>query len=226
MSWFERRQHIPFLITGHPRTGTWSASAACRQLGIDIRGEEVGRYGISSWLMAVDDRHNCYGDDTLTRSRYRIAWDWLILVVRDPKQAVPSVMVENERAPISYAFRRKHIRKQMGIDLDDTRNPFHAAILSIVCWTEIILRQNPSLSFRIEDEQRRLVEFVVEKLQLRGIDQNQKLPSAWINAEKLYDGIKYAKPSVPDDAWLGLDAALRERVACYCSRFGYADPTQ
>src|SRR6185437_5691190 len=65
-----RRRHCPILITGHPRSGTGSAAALCRQFGLDVRHEEVGEDGIASWMMAVDDWNIPYHDGELARSRY------------------------------------------------------------------------------------------------------------------------------------------------------------
>src|SRR5689334_22854394 len=79
LSWhglFRTRHHRAIIITGHPRCGTASAHALCQKLGLDVGGEEVGADGISSWMMAVDDRYHPYGDDELGQSRRNLKWDW------------------------------------------------------------------------------------------------------------------------------------------------------
>ncbi|HKU53767.1 MAG TPA: hypothetical protein VJP60_00260, partial [Rhizomicrobium sp.] len=92
---FWKKKHVPFLIVGHPRCGTTSASGICLQLGLDVQDEKVGEDGISSWMMAVEDRSNPFGNDQLSRSRHHLSWDQMILVVRDIRTAVPSVILEN-----------------------------------------------------------------------------------------------------------------------------------
>jgi len=193
-------------------------------MNIEVGSEEVLAHGISSWMMAVDDRNNPFGDGILARSRYNISWDWLILVVRDAKDAVPSVILENQHSPSSYAFRRKHIRRQLNIDLDQAGDPVSAAVLSIVCWIEIILKQNPAFSFRIEDEQQKFIDFLAGTKSIAGLAPGRQVSSARVNTGKQYDGIKHDKPLLPDSTWSDLEPAVRERLEWYCERFGYDYP--
>jgi hypothetical protein len=175
-------------------------------------------------MMAVNDWQNPFGNDLLSRSRYRISWDQLVLVVRNPQQAVPSVMVENSHSMASYTFRRKHIKKALGIDLDEARDPVHSALMSILCWTEIILRQKPDFSFRIEDEQPKFLGYLAAALKISNARTASEAVPVWVNTGKVYDGIRYAKPSVPDDAWKTLDSNVQGQLRTYCRRFGYPEP--
>ena len=221
---FGLRHHRAIVITGHPRCGTTSAASICQRLGREVGDEWVGAHGISSWMMAVDDRHNPYGDDELGHSRRNLTWDWLFLVVRDLATAVPSVMLENRFAPPSYEFRRKHIRKQLGIDLGDAPNEMARAVLSIICWSRIILRQSPDFSFRVEDQQTNFRDFLVEK-KIVGRELSQHPVSEWENAAKIYgNGVRPAKPMLTPQSWIDLPANLSADVAWYCREFGYADP--
>lgn len=222
---FKKRVHRPVLITGHPRCGTTSAASLCRRLGLDVGDEYVGAHGISSWMMAVDDRQNPYSSDELGRSRRNLAWDWLFLVVRDIESAVPSVIVESEHAADSYAFRRKHIRKQLGVDLDDAPDALGKAILSLTCWSRIVLAQSPHFAFRIEDQQNEFRDFLVAHGVVPSVaaalDVNEK-----VNSQKAYGGVTYEKPHIASDDWARLGSELKDHVAWYCCQFGYRDPTR
>lgn len=221
---FKKRLQRPIVITGHPRCGTTSAASLCQRLSLDVGDEYVGAHGISSWMMAVDDRHNPYAGDELGRSRRNLAWDWLFLVVRDIKSAVPSVIVENEHAADSYAFRRKHIRKQLGIDLDDAPDALGKAILSLSCWSRIVLAQSPHFVFRIEDQQNEFRDFLVAHgvapSAAATLDVNEN-----VNARKPYAGVTYEKPHIAFDVWGRLGSDLKDHVTWYSQQFGYRDPT-
>jgi len=220
---FRKRFHCSVLISGHPRCGTTSAASLCQRLGVEVGDEWVGARGISSWMMAVDDRRNPYANDELGRSRRNLLWDWLILVVRDIETATPSVMLENEYALPSYSFRRKHILKKVGVDLDDTKDAMSKAILSIVYWSRIILAQSPDFKFRIEDQQERFRDFLVES-KIAMPEASATRVNEKENAGKRYGGMAREKPQIAADAWAGLGSELKDHVAWYCAQFGYRDP--
>jgi hypothetical protein len=191
-------------------------------MDLDVGDEGVGKHGACSWMLAVDDRWSPYGADPVGRSRRNLKWDWLTLVVRDLQSAVPSVIVENRHAPRSLAYRRKHIRLQLGIDLADCPDEFHAALRSIVCWVRIIANQSPDFSFRIEDQQAELRRFVAAKL---GRELSaEKDVDVRDNSEKTYEGQKWPKPEILAADWDRLSGEVKTEVAWYCGRFGYANP--
>jgi hypothetical protein len=220
---FINRLHRPVLITGHPRCGTTSAATMCRKIDLYVGDEWVGPHGISSWMMAVDDRRNPFSLDEFGRSRRHLKWDWLFQVVRDIEASVPSVIIENERAPASYAFRRKHIQKQMGIDLDAAPNPMAKAVQSIVCWTRIIQQQQPHFSFRIEDQQERFRDFLVEH-KIADAAAAEIPVNENTNAQKIYYGVRYEKYELSHSDWSGLEPRLKDEVVWYCDTFGYKNP--
>ena len=217
---FKKRTHIEFLITGHPRGGNASSALVCQSVNVDVKGEAVGKNGISSWMLAVDDKWSPYGDDTLGRSRRNLSWDWHILVVRDLNTAVPSVMIENKYAEQSFLYRRKHILRKFDYDLAVSGDEITAAVLSIIFWTKIILEQSPALAFRIEDEQYKLKEFVLRTL---GMD-DRSAEDIHANAQKSYDGTKHTKPILSRHDWHNLSNRIKLEVDWYCNRFQYPHP--
>jgi hypothetical protein len=221
MHWLIRRRHIPFLIVGHPRCGTTSAAVVCREMNVDIGDEYVGSEGISSWMMAVDDRANPYTGNKLGGSRRYLKWDTMILVVRDIREAVPSVMIENKYAPASTEFRARHILKKTGCDIRQAPDEMAMAAQSIVLWTRIILEQNPDLWFRIEDQQQKFRDFVLGRRQNAATTAGQSFPDIVANATKSYDNIVHEKPKIAPDAWGKLPSELRQQIAQYCDMFGY-----
>jgi GR25 family glycosyltransferase involved in LPS biosynthesis len=215
----------PLLLTGHPRCGTGFAASLCRQLGVDVGHERMGKAGIASWMFAVDAEENPYFLDEAARTRRTFAWDSMIAVVRDIAVAVASVMRDSLRAPPSYQFRRDQILRELALDLDSLPSDMERAVWSITSWYRIILGQNPDLCFRVEDQH----EQVRSHLRAAGLlgehFEQQPLDVSPVNAEKLYKGVFYPKPIVSVDAWQSLSAAAKAEVAWYCQRFGYPDPT-
>ncbi len=189
---------------------------------LDVGDEGVGRHGACSWMLAVDDKWSPYGSDRIGRSRRNLKWDWLVLVVRDLRSAVPSVILENRYAEGSLAYRRKHIRKQLGIDIAKCENEFTAALTSITAWVRIIVNQSPDLIFRVEDEQGALRSFVADKLQLTAWDTSAGAITD--NSNKVYGDIRPDKPTVTASDWLRLPDQLSRQVDWYCATFGYPKP--
>lgn len=192
-------------------------------MNLDVGDEGVGKHGACSWMLAVDDRWSPYGSDRVGRSRRNLKWDWLLLVVRDLRTAVPSVILENRHASGSYAFRRRHIRKRLGIDIAKSPNEFTAALCSILAWTRIIANQSPDFVFRIEDQQAELRRFVGAKFGIAAsVGPEEDVRD---NTDKPYGGQARSKPEVSDIDWQSLSRDLNAEVDWYCSQFGYTNPT-
>ena len=86
----ERRK---LLVTGCGRSGTAYAAVVWRAVGLDVRHEmpvpphgTMGKDGIASWYMAVDDPHPPYGP-----SARGYVFDVVIHQVRHPLLVIPSV---------------------------------------------------------------------------------------------------------------------------------------
>ncbi|MDE2181839.1 MAG: hypothetical protein KGJ78_02330 [Alphaproteobacteria bacterium] len=219
---FWKRHHVPYLVTGHPRCATTSASEICKQVGLDVKDEEVGADGISSWMMAVDDRSNPFGNGELSRSRRKLKWDFMVLVVRNIGDAAPSVIIENRYAKASYDFRHKHILAQTGHDLAAAGDELSTAVLSITQWMRIILRQSPQFWFRIEDQQQEFRAFLA-RTSGRSAGGERSFADAKANAAKDY-GVRYEKPKLQKNDWAKLSTPLQGEVRWYCSQFGYSCP--
>ncbi|NEO35141.1 MAG: hypothetical protein F6J90_01995 [Moorea sp. SIOASIH] len=128
-----------FLITGHPRCGSGFMSNLFRQLGFDIGHEKLGQDGVSSWLMAVKDLNAPWGDNS---SSYYVKFNYLILYVRNPQDALPSILLENE-VERSLNFRRNYILRQLDFDINQFSHPLDKAIAYFLGLNKIIELQKP-----------------------------------------------------------------------------------
>ena len=89
-------------------------------------------------MFAVDDDSVPYALSDGARTRKALRWQFMVHHVRSIFDAVPSVIREDENAPPSFEYRRKHILEADGPDLSAIANPIARAISSIVWWSKII----------------------------------------------------------------------------------------
>lgn len=217
--------HRAILVVGHPRTGTAFAASLLTALGLEVGHERDGKDGISSWMFAVEDAKNPYAIDPVAASRRNLHWDHLLHPVRDVATAVPSIMRENAYAPLSLAFRRYHILRETGTDLDLQVDGFAKAVLSLLEWSRIIDRLAPGLVFRIEDQQDRLLTYLRNHELISGIA--MPAPAAIkTNDDKAYQGFHYPKPAIGAADWAKLDPPTWLGVVTYCQRYGYDLPSR
>ena len=125
------------LITGHPRSGTASAAAMFRQAGLDIRHEEVGKDGTSSWMMAVKAEKYPYGFDHYRRQDIR--FKTIIHIVRQPIAAIASIAHTEQ---LTEAFRGQYVTL--------FGNHTERAVLSYIGWNKLIHAQLPDITCKTE----------------------------------------------------------------------------
>jgi|GEM_PF-3249428 len=220
----KKKYFRPLLIVGHPRCGTGYAAALCQQLKLDVGHEKLGKDGISSWMFAVEADENPYALDSVARTRKALAWKHMILPVRDLADAAGSVMREELHAPPSYRFRREHLIRLKKIDLEDYELPLERALMSVILWTKVILDQNPSICFRIEDQHGEFLEFLAATGLSKVSPRDVALDTSPVNSDKAYRGVHYPKPEVKSSDWERISIPVKAEIAWYCSRFGYRLP--
>jgi hypothetical protein len=214
--------HRPLMITGHPRSGTKFAATVCSQLGVDVGHETDGVDGISSWMFAVEADENPWARHPAARTRRAFHWHHMIQCVRDPATAVPSIMRENAHAPASYDFRRDHILRGTGTDLDSFKTEAERALASLCLWNKIIRAQSPAFTFRIEADAGALQDFLTAS----GfeLDQEAELDLTPANANKRYKGQTYDKPEMAPGDWTSLSAPAAALLDDYCETYDYPNP--
>lgn len=211
----------PFLIVGHPRTGTGFAANLFRQLGYDIGHERDGRDGLSSWMFAVEDDDNPFTYDEVARSRQNLRWQHLIHPVRDPLAAAPSIILENVFSPISFEFRRKHVMAASGIDIADGVSDLDRAMLSLTLWSDMIEAMRPALTLRIEAPLPDLEIFLKD---IGASLRTKHLDLSPTNVNKRYKKKHQERPVLTDEDWRALPASTKTRLNAYCQRYGYLTP--
>lgn len=211
----------PLLIVGHPRCGSGYMSKLLQAMGLDVGHEKMGRHGISSWMFAVVDDEVPYALDKYAISRKFTYFQFTVHHVRDPRTAIPSIMRENKHSPKSFQFRRKHIKHWYGIDLEDHSSEIERAALSYIYWNNIIEKNGVAAVVRVEDEEDKLVEFLLKNGVIGRKPILTNRPSRDINSRKPYHGVVYEKPDLKDEDWAGMRPDILDALNAQCAKYGY-----
>ncbi len=228
----DRIESRELLILGHPRGGTKYIAELIQQINIKIKHEDMGTEGTASWMFAVEDenpyflpKYSIYAKNRKYNYFYNI-----IHLIRNPMKSIPSIVVENEYAPDSYNFRRKHILKEYGIDIESYTNKIEKAVISFIYWHRIIEKQNPSIVIRLEKDIKKLLYFLMEKKILLGDKNITELLNIIsdidtnINSEKPYKGKIIPKNKISEIEWNSIDKEIKKLLIEFCEYYLYPIP--
>jgi len=240
------REHRLLRVIGHPRCASGYMATLFTGAGLEIGHEKLLRHGISSWMHVVSDLHVPWGDN----ASWNVDFEHTVAHVRDPAEAIPSIIMENGSSP-SFNFRRLHIMRATGQDLCDYRTALDRAVASLVYWYDMVMGQRPEAVFRVEDGEDAVRDYLarfnlIETLpgrqgaSLRPSSSAQWLPEVEIASSTDDDGdsddyeiasvnnsirkFGRAKPVPTLDDYRSLDPELREHLGAYCDRFSYPIP--
>jgi len=209
------------LGVGHPRCGSGYTASLLEALGLEVGHEKLLGNGIVSWMFAVD-RDAPWALNDGARSRRFKHFKNIVRFVRNPVDSVPSIIRDDLRSSESKEFRRDCILEALGIDVDSYPTALERAVASLVYWDDLVSEMNPKLTFRVEDEEAKLIDFVCEKVESAGRPKDQSLyPKKNVNKDKLYKGQSYSKPAVSLSDFSEIDSMLLVKLNAYCRRYGY-----
>lgn len=211
-----------YLITGHPRTGTYYTSTVFRKLGFAIGHEGIDKDGMSSWLHAAYDLNTpsmrVKSVLKANQSRYLMTLKHLLLLVRHPKDAIPSIILEN-LGKLSYRYRRFHILNSSGIDIHDGTTAVERAALSYINWIKMIELQQPDFILKLEhiedDVQRFLtkndIPFELDTHDVYTEDKNSSVTMTGVQ-----------KPTLTKTDYLKLSPSIRDDLYEFCGKYQYS----
>jgi len=147
------------LVIGHPRTGTGYTAKLLQSWGLDVQHERMGKDGISHWGMAVGGDNPVIFSNFIDNITFNdIKWETIIYCVRDPKTSIPSIAYTENTNKESFEYRMKW-GKFLNRD-----NEIINSINSITSWDRLIHNNvKPDFIFRIEDESRKLFDYLKNK---------------------------------------------------------------
>lgn len=147
----KKASSVSYCFTGSPRCGSHYVSAFLRKNGLDIGHEQLGRDGICAWQFAASSDSYPYISNRQASSDFFVHADHWFLYARNPISAIPSLIVENQKAPLSYAFRRDAIYEDSGVNLDDFAAPVERAARAYAHWYLLALKRKPKAVLRVEN---------------------------------------------------------------------------
>lgn len=130
------------LVVGHPRSATRFMSRLLQVFGMDVDHEKFGKDGISSWYLSPEKERKCEFEN-------------IIAVMRDPWKIVVSSAHNLQWSTVD--IRRKNCKFKV------TKNIYETSARSVLCWYDMILKQNPGLIVKPETVGENLFNFLVER---------------------------------------------------------------
>ena len=154
-------KHYKILVLGHPRCGTGYSSKLLESFKFKIGHEYYARDGISSWGQApIYEENNRlkppWGPTRFIKSTY----DILIHCVRDPYNALVSIIAHNRPSRKSQNFIRSTILNYFKVDINNIINEIDAAAASYYYWNKLIEQQKPNIRIKIENDQQLLAKYI------------------------------------------------------------------
>lgn len=215
---FKKIEYKEFLCIAHPRCGTTSIANYLSQMGYDVKHQEMGEHGISSWMLAVDDDNYPWG--TVKKKKSRFYFKNIIHIVRNPFDAIETIILENKYSPNnkSYKFRQKHIKKILNIDLPEVDinnitllDEIELSIKTFIYWNVICELSNPQIICKIEDIT------PLQKFNKKNVNINKII----FNKNKKYCGIQYKKPIITIDLYEKISDNLKFKLDQFCKKYNY-----
>lgn len=224
----------PLGLIGAPDEGADLAAAALRASGVELGTATPGADGAAGWRWAVADARGPDGAETPA-----LAFDAVVAVTRDPRAALPALLLSNAD-PAAFAFRRFHIARALGaergVDVGRRRDPLERAALTLLYWSEIVDRCAPVATVRLErlgpDLRARAAEVAVAAPEIaERLAQLADMSTAAVATgpiEALIDGAeaglaaRLAASAASPERIRALPGAVLAGLEAYCRRHGYA----
>ena len=127
---------------GHPRTGTGFTSKLCQTWGLDVGHEKVGLHGVIDWRYITPRGPYPFVGALNARPEY----DTLVYNVRNPKDALGSIIYTEDMNTQSLRFRKKLFTIPF-------ENRVEQSIASMIAYDDIMTEMKPDIVYRVEDQQ-------------------------------------------------------------------------
>ena len=204
------------LCIGHPRTGTGTTTDYINQLGYNIGHEYMKNDGVSSWMLAVDDNYYPWGN---VKNINQYHFDKIVHIVRNPFDAIPSIILENKFCDKSYNFRKRNIKKYLNIQLPNSNNnktikdDIETAIQTYVYWSKICELKTPNIVCKIEDtETLKALNPYNKKIIIKRKNKTKN---------KKYGGKIRNKPIITKDMYKNVKPELLKELEDFCKKYNY-----
>lgn len=205
---------IRILGLGHPRTGTGFTSKTLKNFGLKVGHEELGDDGIIAWQLVEKNGPWPWMPKFSKLTDTRPAHDYLIYNTRNPKTSIPSIIYSEDKMKckplLSWNMTSLEYRRKIGVPISNNR--VEQAILSITTFDKIIQSMGPDLVYRIEDEYKKLYDFVNTKI---NSNVSYTEPAKNINARNR-KGIETLSTEMDS-----VRPKFKNMINEYCTKYGY-----
>jgi hypothetical protein len=168
-------------------------------------------------MLAVNSKKYPWGNIRMPINNY--TFNNTIHLVRNPFDAIPSIILENKYSKRSYNFRKKNIKDILNIDLPLYTNSGNLlydtelAIKTYIYWNKICELNNPTYTVKLEEAYILLTQFNINKIQ------EETLNKTYNNSEnKRFNGKRYNKPIVDFHA---ISDDLKNILNIFCEKYDY-----
>jgi hypothetical protein len=156
------------LVLGCPRSATTYMAELLQALGLDVRHEEMGADGTSSWPMAAWSAQPIWGP-----SRRSFQFRYILHVVRHP---VPTLASLSRLQPDSWDYLHEYVLMHRSASL------LEQAAQAYIGWNKLIRAQAPDLIVRAEEADQTLAPWLAAKGLIPALDQPPQLPPKNVNS--------------------------------------------
>ena len=182
--------------------------------------------GISSWMLAVKSPKYPYGNigESKNRPITKFLFNTIIHLVRNPFDAIPSIILENKYSSKSYNFRRNMIRKYLQINLPiynknlSLKEDISIAIQTIIYWNRLCELCKPTFIIRLEDSFNLLQEYNKNNILEKNTLNIYKNPT---KTKRFPDGKYHTKPIITINNYNNINQELKVKLKEYCNTYGY-----
>lgn len=172
-----------FLIIGHPRSGTGYMSKLFQYFGFEVGHERVWKHGVSAWQFTVDTESI---PPWCKSKRGNYDFKYIIHVVRNPKNAIPSIFYTEDTRKASREYRQFHLFEN-GLSNLNKKSEVSHSLASYREWNNLIqLKNDVDLTVNVESAEEKVESFLIEN----GYEVNKnesKKPSTNYNSRKHRD---------------------------------------
>ena len=203
-----------FKIIGHPRCASGYIATVFGNFGYSVGHERLLENGICSWMLAVDDAHIPWGDNPESDQEFQHTLGY----VRNPADAIPSIMLENNDSA-SFMFRRLHILRSFDVDIANYRSSLERACASLIYWDELVSEIVGGEVIRIENAVTEVGQFFGRK----NLDCNliNEAPENEIKYNSSLQRFGTEKPRIDAEMYKAIDSRLLRQLEDFCAKYGY-----
>jgi len=197
-----------FLFTAPPQSGLPDVAQFLKNNGIITPNESMGKDGVVSWMLAVDDIEYPFGSigidkkDGLIMNYY---FKNIVHVITNPLYTIPYILLEITKSNKAFNFIKKHTNIHGKADLETASKIF-------LTWHNLIKKKIPSYTIRLDAVS-----------DVKKFSKKFKLSDDAINITRKtkYKNMEYSPPNLTTKDFNALSPDTKSKLDKFCVEFNY-----